>query len=49
MYECCIFHFINDTQLNGGTLWPKFIYIYINFHGPCANKIHNYQPQDEKN
>jgi hypothetical protein len=22
-------HLINDTQLNGGTLWPKFIYIKI--------------------
>jgi hypothetical protein len=37
-------HLINNTQLNGGTA----IYIYINFHGPCANKNHNYQPQYEK-
>jgi len=26
-YECCIFHLINGAQ-NGGTLWPKFLYLY---------------------
>jgi len=26
-YECYIFHLINDTP-NGGTLWPKLIYLY---------------------
>ncbi len=29
-YEYYIFHLINDTQ-NGGTLWPKFIYILLVF------------------
>jgi hypothetical protein len=37
-YERYIFHLINDTQ-NGGTLWPKFIYILLVFMDLCKQKI----------
>jgi hypothetical protein len=36
-YECYIFHLINDTQ-NGGTLWPKFIYILLVFMDHVQHK-----------
>jgi hypothetical protein len=36
-YECCIFHLINDTQ-NGGTIWPKFIYLYQFSWTMCKQK-----------